>query len=66
MAPEDKALYFVDIKQRAIHRCAEDGGRQSKLDGAGRSGLRGCRCTAAISSAACRAASSASRSRPAS
>lgn len=26
--PEDKALYFVDIKQRAIHRCAEDGGRR--------------------------------------
>jgi D-xylonolactonase len=25
---EDKALYFVDIKQRAIHRCAEDGGRR--------------------------------------
>jgi sugar lactone lactonase YvrE len=26
--PEDKALYFVDIKQHAIHRCAEDGGRR--------------------------------------
>lgn len=26
--PEDKALYFVDIKQRAIHRCGEDGGRR--------------------------------------
>jgi sugar lactone lactonase YvrE len=26
--PEDKVLYFVDIKQRAIHRCAEDGGRR--------------------------------------
>nr|WP_315250450.1 SMP-30/gluconolactonase/LRE family protein [uncultured Duganella sp.] len=25
---EDKALYFVDIKQRAIHRCGEDGGRR--------------------------------------
>lgn len=25
---EHKALYFVDIKQRAIHRCAEDGGRR--------------------------------------
>jgi sugar lactone lactonase YvrE len=26
--PEDKALYFVDIKQRAIHRCSEDGSRR--------------------------------------
>ncbi|TFW15676.1 SMP-30/gluconolactonase/LRE family protein [Duganella callida] len=26
--PEHKALYFVDIKQRAIHRCAEDGSRR--------------------------------------
>jgi sugar lactone lactonase YvrE len=25
---EDKAVYFVDIKQRAVHRCAEDGGRR--------------------------------------
>ena len=26
--PEDKALDFVDSKQRAIHRCAEDGSRR--------------------------------------
>ncbi len=26
--PEDQMLYFVDIKQRAIHRCAEDGSRR--------------------------------------
>jgi D-xylonolactonase len=25
---EDKALYFVDIKQRAIHRCSEQGSRR--------------------------------------
>jgi D-xylonolactonase len=25
---EDNALYFVDIKQRAIHRCEEDGSRR--------------------------------------